>query len=152
MSSMPNLLGDEAAALIKEAQEYLTCSTPFWIEAQKQHCVLVDDGTMLPMTHAAAYFARCREEIISKIIKHLFAEVAQSQYSGGHGSRNTYNKGCRGLLCRRANREELRTLQGQNASARFAVPDELLDEAESRIRPEEVVGHIRYADKVVASA
>lgn len=148
---MPNPLGDDAAALIRDAQEYLTLGAIRWSTQQAQHVMSLDGGIELPMTHLAAFYAKRREEIIVKIIQHLFAEVGQPQYGGGHGSRNTYNRGCRGLLCRRANREELRANQGQNASARFAIPDELLDEAESRILPEEIVGHIRYADKIAVS-
>lgn len=148
---MPNPLGDEAAAIIREAQEYLTTGSLVWSEAHKCHMLPIDGGLSIPLSTAASFFYRRREEIIAKIIKHLFAEVGQSQYSGGHGSRNTYTRGCRGLLCRRANREELRTHQGQNPAARFTQPDELLDAAESRIMPEEVIGHIRYADKVAVS-
>lgn len=149
---MPNLLGDDAAALIKEAQEYLQTGPIHWSDTQKGHMLVLSPGGLeIPVSEAGKWFADRREEIIIKIIKHLFVEVGQPQYRGGHGSRSAYVKGCRGLLCRRAQREALREREGQSASARFAVPDELLDEAESRIKPEEVVGHIRYSDRVVSA-
>lgn len=143
-------LADNAAELIREAQEYQTLGAVSWSNSQRVHVYTVD-GVEVSLGRMAAELYRRREEIIAKIIQHLFAEVGQSQFSGGHGSRSAYVKGCRGLLCRRAQREALREREGQSASARFAVPDELLDEAESRILPEEVVGHIRYSDRVVSA-
>lgn len=145
-------LADDAASLVKEAQEYLEVGPIHWSDAQHQHMLILSPGGLeIPVSEAGKWFAERREEIIEKIIKHLFVEVSQAGYSGGHGSSNAYKRGCRGLLCRRANREDLRAFQGQKASRRFAVPDELLDEAESRILPEEVVGHIRYSDRVATA-
>ncbi len=147
---MPNPLGDDAAQLIKQAQEYLEHGQTYWDPVLK--LLMVDvAGTPCGLADLPAVLNGTREMLISKIIDHLMEEVRQSQYNGGHGSRTTYTRGCRGLLCRRANREELRTKLGQSQAARFVVPDELLDEAESRILPEEVVGHIRYSDKVVSA-
>lgn len=149
---MANSLGDDAARLIKECQEYLSIGPIVWDSDKKLHMVpLMTPAIKVRLVELPGFLQARRDDIIADIIQHLFQEVGQARYGGGHGSRNTYNRGCRGLLCRRANREELRELQGQNPSARFAVPDELLDEAESRILPEEIVGHIRYADKVAVS-
>jgi hypothetical protein len=144
---MANPLGDDAANLIKEAQEYLVTGAVYWDSHLKTHLIPVGKG-ICSVADLASVLRGDRELLIEKIVKHILDEVGQVEFGGGHGSRSTYVKGCRGLLCRRAHREELRRAQGQQPSARFQVPDELLDEAEARIPPDSVVGQVRFADRI----
>lgn len=148
---MANQLADDAAALIKRAQEYTTVGPIRWDSIMRMHLVTVGTG-QCSVADLAGVLRGDRELIITDIIAHLLRECSQTEYGGGHGSRNTYVKGCRGLLCRRAQREEMREAAGQQPSKRFAVPDELLDEAQARIKPEEVIGHIRFSDRVAVKA
>jgi hypothetical protein len=144
---MTDSLADEAARLIKEAQEYMLTGPIYWDAPLKMHVVDIV-GTPVSVADLAALLRGEREEIIRKITEHILAEVKQPEYTSSHGTRSTYSRGCRGLLCRRGNREDLREIQGQQASSRFAVPDELLTEAESRILPGEIIGHVRFSDRV----
>lgn len=140
------LLGDEATDLIKRAQTYMDV-LGVYKSTDYGHMIQINTGLAVPAADYSRWLDDCREILIEKIIVHLMREVV-TEYSGKHGLRNTYNAGCRGLLCRRANREELRALQGQSPAVRFKNPDELLDEASARILPGEIIQNVHFADKV----
>jgi hypothetical protein len=142
-------MSDDASALIKEAQEYQQIGAIYWDSNTRVHMVPLNTPAIkVRLVELPGFLQARREDIIASIIDHLMREVAQPDVSGKHGARSGYDAGCRGLLCRRANREGFRPVHGSKPSVRYAVPDELLDEAESRILPEEVISQVRWADRV----
>jgi hypothetical protein len=121
----------------------------YWDAQLKMHVADVA-GTPCPVRDLGAVLDGTRTELITKLIAHFMAEVAQPQFSGQHGRRAGYMQGCRGLLCRRAHRLAVRSQQAKSANARYEVLDELITEAESRILPNEIIGHVHFADKVAS--
>lgn len=148
MADLANPLGDDAAELIKESMTYMEVGSMFWDAKQNCHMITVDGGLAIPLATAGAFFYKCREVLIERMVSLIMREVGQPQYSGNHGSRTGYVNGCRGLLCRRAHRIGVRNQQGMKANAKYEIADALLSEAESRILPDEVVGTVVFADRV----
>lgn len=146
---MADSLADDASNLIKACMEYREIGPVTWDATLGKHTVLIPSiKVTVWLSSLDEYLLRTREDLIMANMKHILQEVSQPGFGNLHGSRAAYNRGCRGLLCRRANREDLRALQKQKPSERYAIPDELLAIAESRILPEVIVGHVRFADRV----
>lgn len=129
--------------------EYREIGPIGWDASLGEHTVLLPRVPLtIRLVALRGYLDSLREDLIMANMKHILQEVSQPGFGNQHGSRAAYNRGCRGLLCRRANREDLRALQKQKPSERYVIPDELLAIAESRILPEVIVGHVRFADRV----
>jgi len=148
----PSSLADEATALVKAAASYLDAGPISWDRATQEHLVLLPS---IPLTirlcALRGYLDSLREDLIVATIDHLMREVSQEGYSGRHGTTGGYTAGCRGLLCRRANREGVRKFAGTQPSAKYAIADALLDEAESRILPETIVDQVKFSDRRAVS-
>lgn len=120
-----------------------------WDPATRTHVFkFKDTAEECDATFMHAYLNQLREVLIQNVCKHLLREVEQPEYET-HGHKNTYVAGCRGLACRRAQREALRAYNGgQSPQARFVIVDAILDEADSRMAPDEILQSITYRDRM----
>lgn len=141
-------LGEDADRLTKLCTTY-TEGEYRWVPEDGTHVYRFGDTDKdVDAAFMFDYLNSLREALIRNVCDHLMREVEQPEYEY-HGHRNTYVAGCRGLACRRAQRESLRAYNGgQSPQARFAIVDAILDEADSRMVPDEVLQSITYRDRM----
>jgi len=157
------LLGELSVRHAKLAQDAddiirLACNyTKFeivWDADQSLHFAIFeredDVQDCMPLDGVDAYIMQARDLIRQRMIDHIISEVGQDGYSQ-HGSRSSYAMGCRGLLCRRAHREGMRTQQGTKRSPKYAIADVLLEEVEQVFEDHGAPLAPFLADKVTAS-
>jgi hypothetical protein len=141
-------LGEDADRLTKLCTTY-TEGEYRWDPATSTHVYRFGDtAEECDAAFMHNYLNSLREALIREVCKHLMREVEQPEY-GSHGNKTSYVTGCRGLACRRANREALRKYHGgQSPQARFITVDAILDEADSRMVPDEILHSITYRDRM----
>jgi hypothetical protein len=147
-------LSQDADDIIRLACSYTKCEV-VWNTEKGLHFAIFEreDGNgqdVMPVSTVNDYIMQSRAEIRQRMIDHIISEIRQDGYSL-HGSRSSYAMGCRGLLCRRAHREGMRSHQGTKRSPKYAVADELLNEVETAFERQGASLAPFLADKVAAS-
>lgn len=145
-------LSQDADDIIRLACTYTKCEI-IWDAPTQSHLAVFDreDGLKdyMPAESIGVHVEQSRGEIRQRMIDHIISEIGQEGYSQ-HGSRSSYAMGCRGLLCRRAHREGMRTQQGTKRSPKYAVADELLEEVEKVFEKHDASLAPYLADKVAS--
>lgn len=134
-------LGEDATELIRLCGQYLEFEVT-WDAEMMLHLAhfkgLLEtevDEECIALSDVDEWIKQRHNLVIEQIQAHIIREVGQDQYPI-HGTKGSYNLGCRGLLCRRANRQSIRTQSKSAAQNRFALADAMLDEADQMAQNE----------------